>query len=752
MTKNTIKSKMPITKIILITFISIMIVSNVIIGTVIFKNWFSYAEKGLVNFINTLDKNVYNEVDYFMKNQFTGMNDNKDFNTYLEEIVGRNNQIIVIIEKQSGELVANSLKMDNYLYFQDRSMRRVTIEGIGYPALADGYNNYLDTYEKSYKLKNIQDKFYIRISDYEYENHKWLILTAIPEDQLTSTVKVNILYTMIFALITTFVTINIYSFLIKKLVRPIDFLIRASEKFGKGDLSQRALVIRDDEIGMISTAFNNMADTIYELVNDLEHKVKERTFELENANEMMLESRNQLKLILDSTAEAIFGLDLNGNCTFCNISSVKMLGYEHQSELVASNMHDKIHHSKKDGTKISLAECRIVKSMRNGETFYTDDEVFWRKNGTCFEVEYHVYPQIKDGVIVGAVVIFMDITESRRAQKHIEYLSYHDSVTGVYNRMFFENELNRIDTKSNLPISIIYGDVNGLKLLNDILGHEKGDELLKKTSDVLKRICRNDDTVARIGGDEFVVLLASTEAKDSEKIIKRIRKEMGNEKIAGIKGSISVASATKIHSEQDIRGVLKNAETEMYKVKTLESRQVNSGMLTDIMESLYEKSQREKLHSINVGKMCEQIAIKMQLTENEVKKAKDAGFYHDIGKIALNNNILNKKGNLDDEENEEMMNHPLIGFRILNLFNETLDIAEGVLTHHERWDGTGYPKGLKGEEIPMVARIIAVAEGYDAMTNKLHGSGATHKEAIEDIKSKSGIKYDPVVVSNFIDL
>lgn len=752
MTKNTIKSKMPITKIILITFISIMIVSNLIIGTVIFKNWFSYAEKGLVNFINTLDKNVYNEVDYFMKNQFTGMNDNKDFNTYLEEIVGRNNQIIVIIEKQSGELVANSLKMDNYLYFQDRSRRRVTIEGIGYPALADGYNNYLDTYKKSYKHKNIQDKFYIRISDYEYENHKWLILTAIPEDRLTSTVKVNILYTMIFALITTFVTINIYSFLIKKLVRPIDFLIRAAEKFGKGDLSQRALVIRDDEIGMISTAFNNMADTIYELVNDLEHKVKERTFELENANEMMLESRNQLKLILDSTAEAIFGLDLDGNCTFCNISSVKMLGYEHQSELVASNMHDKIHHSKKDGTKISLAECRIVKSMRNGETFYTDDEVFWRKNGTCFEVEYHVYPQIKDGVIVGAVVIFMDITESRKAQKHIEYLSYHDSVTGVYNRMFFENELNRIDTKSNLPISIIYGDVNGLKLLNDILGHEKGDELLKKTSDVLKRICRNDDTVARIGGDEFVVLLANTEAKDSEKIIKRIRKEMGNEKIAGIKGSISVASATKIHSEQDIRGVLKNAETEMYKVKTLESRQVNSGMLTDIMESLHEKSQREKLHSINVGKMCEQIAIKMQLTENEVKKAKDAGFYHDIGKIALNNNILNKKGNLDDEENEEMMNHPLIGFRILNLFTETLDIAEGVLTHHERWDGTGYPKGLKGEEIPMVARIIAVAEGYDAMTNKLHGSGATHKEAIEDIKSKSGIKYDPVVVSNFIDL
>lgn len=743
---------MPITKIILITFISIMIVSNLIIGTVIFKNWFSYAEKGLVDVSNSLEKKVFDGVEAFMGNGYTSIRDNSDFNDYLKNIVGDNSSIVIIVDKESGTLVANSLKMDNYLYFQDGSKRQVRLDGMGYPAFAEAYYSYLNTNEKSYQLKNIQDKFYIRISDYEYENYKWLILTAIPEDRLTSTVKVNILYTMIFALITTFVTINIYSFLIKKLVRPIDFLIRAAEKFGEGDLSQRALVIRDDEIGMISTAFNNMADTIYELVNDLEHKVKERTFELENANKMMLESRNQLKLILDSTAEAIFGLDLNGNCTFCNISSVKMLAYQDQSELVGMNMHDMIHHSKKDGTKISIDECRIIKSMKNGETFYTDDEVFWRKNGTCFEVEYHVYPQIKDGVIVGAVVIFMDITESRRAQKHIEYLSYHDSVTGVYNRMFFENELNRIDTKSNLPISIIYGDVNGLKLLNDILGHEKGDELLKKTSEVLKRICRNGDTVARIGGDEFVVLLASTEAKDTEKIIKRIRKEMGNEKIAGIKGSISVASATKIYSEQDIRGVLKNAETEMYKVKTLESRQVNSGMLTDIMESLYEKSQREKLHSINVSKMCEQIAIKMQLTENEVKKAKDAGFYHDIGKIALNNNILNKKGNLDDEENEEMMNHPLIGFRILNLFNETLDIAEGVLTHHERWDGTGYPKGLKGEEIPMVARIIAVAEGYDAMTNKLHGSGATHKEAIEDIKSKSGIKYDPVVVSNFIDL
>ena len=360
--------------------------------------------------------------------------------------------------------------------------------------------------------------------------------------------------------------------------------------------------------------------------------------------------------------------------------------------------------------------------------------------------------EIKDGQVIGAVITFTDITESKLIQEQIDYLSFHDPVTGVYNRRFFENELIRIDKNKYLPISIIYGDVNGLKLLNDMLGHEKGDELLHKTAGVLKKVSREDDIVSRVGGDEFVILLANTESKDADKIIQRIKSELANEKIAGIKGSISLATSTKTSPEEDINTVLKNAETKMYKVKTLESKNVNSGMLKNIMEALYENCPREKSHAINVSQISEKIAINMKLPETEIKRVKDGGLYHDIGKVVLDKDILNKKDKLEDAEREEMERHPLIGYRLINLFNETLDIAEIVLTHHERWDGSGYPKGLKGEEIPLLARIISVAEVYDAMTNQVGGKGFTHAEAVEEIKSQSGSRYDPKIVESFLEI
>lgn len=577
-------------------------------------------------------------------------------------------------------------------------------------------------------------------------------IIGIVDPRFLDAVRDNILYILLISGISFGIGILVYFALIRRLIKPLDALVEISEGFEKGDFSQRAIVVRDDEIGKLTNSFNTLADKIYDLVNNLEEKVKLRTLEFEKANEDMLDNRNQLRLILDSTGEGIYGMDIEGKCTFCNTSSLEILGYSHYSELVGKNMHAQIHHTKRDGEIMPIEECRILRAIIEGTHFHADDEVFWRKDGTCFDVEYHVYPQMKDGQIIGAVVTFSDVTESKLIKERIDYLSFHDPVTGVYNRRFFENELIRIDKNKYLPISIIYGDVNGLKLLNDMLGHEKGDELLHKTAGVLKKVSREDDIVSRVGGDEFVILLANTESKDADKIIQRIKSELANEKIAGIKGSISLATSTKTSPEEDINTVLKNAETKMYKVKTLESKNVNSGMLKNIMEALYENCPREKSHAINVSQISEKIAINMKLPETEIKRVKDGGLYHDIGKVVLDKDILNKKDKLEDEEREEMERHPLIGYRLLNLFNETLYIAEIALTHHERWDGSGYPKGLKGEEIPLLARIISVAEGYDAMTNQVGGKGFTHAEAVEEIKSQSGSRYDPKIVESFLEI
>lgn len=469
-------------------------------------------------------------------------------------------------------------------------------------------------------------------------------------------------------------------------------------------------------------------------------------------NTELMENKEQLRLILDSTAEAIYGIDNNGRCTFCNTSCLKILGYKYQDELIGKNMHELIHYSYKDGTPMEIDRCKINKAFLIGKGTHIEDEVFWRADGTCFDVKYSSYPQYKDGEIIGAVVTFTDITERKQVEEEIKYLSYHDSLTGLYNRMFFQEELRRLDTQRNLPISIIVGDVNGLKLKNDVFGHAAGDELLKKVAEIFKKVCRADDIIAREGGDEFIVLLTNTKAIEAEKIIARIKNEFSKEQMLTLKGSISMGSDTKTSVEQDITSIIEAAEDKMYMEKTINRKRVYSNQIRTIMKTLYSRNPREKKHSQNVSELCGKIGRAMDLSDEEIKRLEDAGFYHDIGKIALDENKINNHTNLTEQEKKEIKQHSVVGYRILNLFDETLNLAESVLAHHERWDGSGYPKGLKGKEIPKLARIIAVAESYDSMTNEMNSNIISKEEALERIKSRAGIKFDPKVVDTFLNL
>lgn len=170
------------------------------------------------------------------------------------------------------------------------------------------------------------------------------------------------------------------------------------------------------------------------------------------------------------------------------------------------------------------------------------------------------------------------------------------------------------------------------------------------------------------------------------------------------------------------------------------------------MNTLYEKNKREMFHSKRVGEICEAIAGEMYFDVHEIYKIKTAGLMHDIGKIEIDESILNKPQKLDEKEWEEIKRHPEIGARILNSVKECSEIAGYVLEHHEFWNGNGYPKGLKGEEISIQARIIAVADAFDAMTsNRTYGRTLTTNEAIEEIRRCSETQFDPEVVSLFIE-
>ncbi|MEL7657174.1 MAG: HD-GYP domain-containing protein, partial [Bacillota bacterium] len=345
-----------------------------------------------------------------------------------------------------------------------------------------------------------------------------------------------------------------------------------------------------------------------------------------------------------------------------------------------------------------------------------------------------------------------EITERTKREEEISYLSYHDKLTGLYNRRFYEEEIKRIDIKRNLPISIIMGDVNGLKLVNDAFGHEKGDELLLKAAEAIQKVCRKADCAARWGGDEFIILLPKTKNEEVQEIVKKMNEQFLTDKVGNLQVSVSFGWETKKKPEEDIMKVLKNAEDHMYEQKIIENQAIKGNVINIINDTLFEKNRMEELHSKRVGDLCQKLGQAMGLSDMEVIKLKTAGVLHDIGKIMVDHKILMKKSNLIEQEWNEIKRHTDIGYRILSSSFNMLELAEGILSHHERWDGKGYPQGLKGEAIPLVARIIALADSYDAMiSDRPYRNALSEEEALAEIRENAGTQFEPEIARIFVE-
>ena len=668
---------------------------------------------------------------------------------YLRDIVKRNGAAAVIVDKNTGELVTNSLGAPNFIIDPSGDIKRTRITDINNHSIIQAYDNFLSHSTQDHVAEN-GERSHINVSEFKTTGVDLLLITSIPDAILTRNIYETIRLTIVFSTIIMLTISLLYLSFVGSLLKPLENLNKSTKKFTDGDFEARAKVFRNDEIGKLALTFNMLAATISKLVENLEIKVKERTEDLEMTNTVLHESREQLKLILDSTAEGIYGMDTEGRCTFCNESGLRMLGYSSQDELLGKSIHCRIHHTRRDGTPFPLSECKIMESFKNGRGVYVDDEIFWRKDGTFFDVRYSSYPQYRDGKMVGSVITFMDNTERKKNEEHIKYLTYHDPLTNINNRLFFEEQIPVLDTEDNLPISVIFGDLNGLKLTNDIFGHAAGDRLLIEAAEAFKKASGDNGIVARIGGDEFSLVMPHTDADRAKEIITEIRKSFSNEHSNDIIGSVSLGSSTKTSADESISEMVEFAENLMYKDKTINRNTNNKNMIRKIINNLHNRSLREKRHSENVSGLCEKIAEEMGLSKSGVKRLAENGYFHDIGKIVLEDGILNKHRDYNEEEYRKMQQHSVVGYRILNLFDETIDLAEGVLSHHEHWDGTGYPKGIKGEDIPISSRIIAVAEAYDAMTNDCNIRSISRKEAIDEIRNLSGTRFDKFVVDAFI--
>lgn len=458
------------------------------------------------------------------------------------------------------------------------------------------------------------------------------------------------------------------------------------------------------------------------------------------AEKALFESEQKYSSYIENAPDGVFVVDETGNYIDANKAATRITGYT-KEELLKMRIRDITPVESLTQTYRHFSDL-VQNGSSRGELQYI------HKNGSLRWWSLDAV-KLDENRYLGFA---RDISEKKKIEREILYLSYHDHLTGLYNRRFFEQELNRLDTSENLPMSIIMFDVNGLKLVNDSFGHDAGDHLLKKAAEVIKNICRNEDMVARIGGDEFVLFLPKTSSKQCVEIANQIKEQSAKEKVANVELSISYGYDTKEVEKQSILEIIANAENYMYRYKLFE-RSSNRSKTTDlIMNTLFEKSKREAAHSNRVSSICQLIASVMNLGIDAVNKMRIAGLIHDIGKIGVSESILNKPGYLTTDERREIERHPEIGWRLLSSTNEYSELAQFVLNHHEKWDGSGYPNGLKGEAIPLEARIIAVADAYDAMTSERSYRVALSKEkAIEELRKGSGTHFDPEIVTVFID-
>lgn len=373
------------------------------------------------------------------------------------------------------------------------------------------------------------------------------------------------------------------------------------------------------------------------------------------------------------------------------------------------------------------------------------------RNGQCIPIADSAAPiKTEDGHIIGTVMVFRDVSDEKKHERHIEYLSYHDALTGLYNRRYFEKALCEFDTIENLPICIAMGDVNGLKLTNDVFGHKVGDTLLQEMAKRLRENSKGGDVVARWGGDEFVILMPRTNVESAEKLLRGVKTANININGIDLQLSISLGCASKNNIDEDIQAVISEAEEYMYHRKLLDCKSYRNSIINTLLVALYEKSNETEEHSKRLEKHCHSIAQKLQLSSKDMDELSLLALLHDLGKVSVDPNILGKRGTLTSLEWEEIRRHPEIGYRIAHATPELAIVAELILSHHERWDGKGYPRGLKGEDIPLACRIIAVTDAYDAMTNdRVYRSSISSEDAICELERNAGTQFDPAIVSIF---
>lgn len=405
--------------------------------------------------------------------------------------------------------------------------------------------------------------------------------------------------------------------------------------------------------------------------------------------------------------------------------------------------------------KLKAANRKLTKKFLAGEHVELE-EVRYTKSSDEKVCLIRGIPVIISGEMVGGYGQYIDITERKRRVEKIKHMSYHDSLTGLYNRYYLEEELKRLERSKRYPVSIIMFDLNGLKLINDSYGHHIGDLFLIEMARILKKEFNEKATIGRWGGDEFLVILPGVKKTKDEIVANKITEEEMVIEVANKDNpfiSIAHGISVKEDLDQDIFDKLHLAEDNMFKDKLLKEQSTKNKFVKLLLSALHEKSVETETHALRMGELAKELGKSIGLPNSELDKLSLLASLHDIGKIMIPDEILNKPEELNSEEWELMEKHPVIGYRICSSIDDFSHIANEVLSHHERWDGRGYPRGIQGKKIPIGARVLSIVDAFDVMTNgRPYKDPMSHEEALKEIELGAGSQFDPELAKRFIEI
>ncbi|MCT4595111.1 MAG: transporter substrate-binding domain-containing protein [Anaeromicrobium sp.] len=475
----------------------------------------------------------------------------------------------------------------------------------------------------------------------------------------------------------------------------------------------------------------------------LKKAVKEKTLELTNTVAKLKRSENRINAIFKALPDLFFIIDKNGIFMDYEVNNLNKLKYSPKeflgksiSQMFSEELAQKLAGPLQD--TIKTGDTQIVEYLLPKE----DDPLY-------FEARIIKYDEDV------ALTIIREITEKKLSDMKIYNMSIRDGMTGLYNRSYFERQMEIRNENKDLNQCVIICDLDGLKFINDTFGHATGDEYLKIATDIIKACFKNgNNVIARIGGDEFGILMEDTSEKEVLNIkskLKDMLKEVNKNR--GMPVSISFGYSISQENKNDLKEMFKEADAFMYKEKLHHKQSLKSDLFNVIMKMLETRDFIREGHCDRLEILSAKLAKAVGMTDNKIQDISLFSKFHDIGKIGVSDRVLFKTKELTEEEFEEMKRHTEIGYRIAQSCPDIAHIADWILKHHEWWNGEGYPLGLKGDEIPIECRILSIVDAYDAMTSdRPYRKALSKKEAMEELKLCSKVQFDPYLVEVFLGI